>query len=97
MHPVVRSCLLISVELAVLLSAGVMASLRGRRMLSVALLVMALGPLLSIVLEIVTNTYCPLKVPEFAYVIRLPFYIRMFGCIVLLAAVARLSRVDADT
>ncbi|MBT3193817.1 MAG: hypothetical protein HN341_14825 [Verrucomicrobia bacterium] len=96
MHPVVRSCLLIAIELAVLLGAGVIASLRGRRLLSVALFIMALSPLFSISLEIITNTYRPLPVPDLAYVLRVPFYIRALGCIVLLSAVNKLSNASAD-
>jgi hypothetical protein len=94
MHPVVRTCLLFAVELGVLLTGGVMACLRGRRLLCVALLIMALCPLLTIVLEIVTNTVQPLKVPQYAIMIRLPFYFRMLGGIVLLSAIIRLAKDD---
>jgi len=97
MHPAVRSCLLIGIELAVLLAAGVIACLRGRRLLCTALLMLAFSPLFAIVLEIVTNMGWPLKVPDFAYVLRLPFYIRMLGCIVLLSAVSKLPPPDADS
>jgi hypothetical protein len=97
MHPVVRSCLLISVELGLLLGAGLLACLRGRRLLCTALLILALSPLLTLVLEIVTNTYRPLQVPDFAYVLRLPSYIRMIGCVVLLSAISKLPKGPADS
>jgi hypothetical protein len=93
MTPLVRSCLLIAVELVALLTGGVMACLRGRRLLCVSLLVIALAPMILVVLEIYTNTVEPLKVPDYAILIRLPVYLRMLGTIMLLAAIGKLPAV----
>ena len=88
----IRLCILVAVELGVWLTAGVFSCLRGRRLLCVALLVLSLSPLMRIVLEVGSNLYTPIKVPDYAFLIRLPFYIRLLGSIVLLAAVTKLAR-----
>jgi len=72
------------------LAAGAFACLRGRRLLCVGLLLLSLSPLTRIVLELVSNLYIPIKVPDYAFLTRLPFYIRLFGSIVLLGAVVNL-------
>jgi hypothetical protein len=88
----IRLCILVAVELCVWLTAGALSCLRGRRLLCVALLLLSLSPLTRIVLELVSNLYCPIKVPDYAFLIRLPFYIRLLGSIVLLAAVVNLPQ-----
>lgn len=87
----IRLCILVAVELCVWLTAGAFACLRGRRLLCVALLLLSLSPLSRIVLELVSNLYVPIKVPDYAFLIRLPFYIRLLGSIVLLGALVNLS------
>ncbi len=88
----IRLCILVAVELGVWLTAGVLACLRGRRLLCVALLVLSLSPLSRIVLELGSNLYAPIKVPDYAFLLRMPFYIRLLGSIILLSAVTKLSR-----
>ena len=92
----VRLCILVAVELVMWLTAGAFSCLRGRRLLCVAMLVLSLSPLSRILLELISNLYCPIKVPDYAFLIRLPFYIRLLGSIVMLAAVVNLSPAPRD-
>ncbi len=88
----IRMCILLAVELGIWVTTAVFACLRGRRLMCVALLVISLSPLTRIVLEVGSNLYVPIKVPDYAFLIRLPFYIRLLGSIVLLSAVTKLAR-----